>query len=323
MTRTVPALLLAHLQQNSTTTCRLLKVRLRSGVVYGITTLDRNVEYDDGTVDGVITYVATNGFDPSALAADVGFSVDNSEGYALISEDIPGVTVEMVQAGELDDAHWVCYLVNFEDLTMGHTILDAGDLGDVQTRFGMVWIPELLSYMTRLRQPVGHVWSTTCRAVFGSPADSQTGCGVDLGPLWAEGTVTAVGAETNRVFTGTVLAADSPGITPVPGRVQWLYGNNAGQEFAVEEVDGLEISLLETTGYPIEIGDEYRIRPDCRKRYLEDCIGIYDNGPNFKGEPLIPVGDASQVQTPGAQLPGGGGWIGNVNAAFDNAQDDD
>src|SRR5687767_1994066 len=95
--RTIPAPLAAHLLLSATTTCRLLKITLKSGVVYGITTLDQDVIYDDG--DGVVTYVATNGFDPSALAADIGYTVDNSEGYALVSDDIPGVTVEMVEAG--------------------------------------------------------------------------------------------------------------------------------------------------------------------------------------------------------------------------------
>ena len=317
-TRNIPAALQAHLLLSATTTCRLLKISLRSGVVFGITTLDRDVEYDDG--DGYLTYVATNGFDPSAFSADVGYSVDNSEGYALISDDIAGVTVEMVEAGELDDAQWVCYLVNFDDLSMGHLVLDAGDLGEVRTKYGMVWIPELLSYVMRLRQPVGSVWSIRCRAIFGTPAGSQTGCGIDLTPLWVEGSVVSVGAESNRTFDGDAITATG-GVSPLPGRLQWLTGDNAGREFATEDIDNETVSLVEPTGYPIQIGDTYRIRPDCGKRYREDCIDTWDNGVNFKGEPLIPVGDASQVQTPGAQLPGGGGFSGVIREAIDALPD--
>jgi uncharacterized phage protein (TIGR02218 family) len=312
--RAIPTLLLAHLQQTVTTTTRLLKITLKSGFSYGLAMIDRAITYDDG--DGELTYYGVNGFDPSTISADIGYSVDNSEGYALISDEIPGVTVEMVRAGEFDDGEWVCYLVNFEDLTMGHATLDGGDLGEVRTQYGLVWIPELLSYVARLRQPVGSVWSTQCRAIFGSPANSQNGCGVDLAALWIEGEVTAVGAETTRIFTGDAVSDSSHG-APYPGRVQFLTGANAGREYATEAVDGLVVTLSETTAYPIEIGDTYRIRPDCRKRYLEDCIGEWNNGVNFKGEPLIPVGDASQVQTPGAQLPGGGGWVGGFTAADD------
>lgn len=314
MSRTVPPALQAHLDQAATTTTRLLKVTLTNGFTYGLAMLDRTVPYDDG--GGALDYIATNGFDSSTIASDLGYSVANAEGYALISDEIPGVTEEMIEAGELDDGAWVCYLVNFEDLSMGHVILDAGDLGEVRKRYGMLWMPELLSYSMRLRQPIGSVWSRTCRAIFGSPADSQTGCGVDLTPLWVNGEVVASGAETNRIFTGDAVTDDSPpGQTPMPGRVQFLTGANAGRETAVEEVAGFIVSLSEPTTYPIEVGDTYRIRPDCAKRYEENCIAQWNNGPNFKGEPLIPVGDSVAIQAPGGQLPRQGGFVGAVTEA--------
>ena len=296
--RTVPTALQAHLDGDSTTTCMLLKIRLTNGDVYGITSLDRDIEYDDGEDD--ITYVAANGFDPSAIAADIGYSVENAEGYALISDDIPGITVEMVEAGELDDAQWVAYLVNYEDLTDGHLVLDAGDLGEVRTREGIVWISELLSYAMRLRQPIGHVWSRQCRATFGAPAEERYGCGVDAEALWEAGEVTAVGSESDRAFTGDVTTT-SP-IDPFPGRVRWTTGQNVGRIYSVESFDAGTVVLNEPTAYPIEVGDEYEIRPDCRKRYTEDCIATWSNGANFRGEPFIPVGDATAIQIPGGQV---------------------
>lgn len=304
--REVPVTLLAHLQSGQTTTCRLLQITLRDGITkFGFTTLDRDVPYDDG--DGLINYTATNGFDPTAFSSDSTYAIGNAEGYALISDDIsPGVTVADVERGVLDDARWRCYLVNFEDTSMGHVLLDAGDLGQVRTRFGMVWLPELLSYVVRLRQPIGHVDSRLCRAEFGAPADSQTGCGFDVSTLWVNGTVTSVGAETDRVFTGDVVST-SP-VNPFPGRVEWLTGNNAGVVLWTDGFDAGTVELGEGTPFPIEVGDTYRIRPDCKKRYEEDCIAVWNNGINFKGEPLIPVGDASQGQTPGAQY--GGGYRG-------------
>lgn len=303
--RTIPPALLAHLQLPVTTTCRLLKITLKDGETsFGFATLDQAVVYDDG--DGEVEYSATDGFDPSALTSDVSYSVANGEGYALISADVDAVTLEQIERGALDDARWRCYLVNFRDLSMGHVLLDAGDVGQVRTKFGMAWMPELLSYVVRLRQPIGSVDSRTCRAVFGSPADSQTGCGVNAAALWETGTVTAVGAETDRDFTGTVVST-SP-INPFPGRVEWLTGDNAGAFLWTDGFDAGVVALGEPTKYPIQIGDTYRIRPDCRKRYNEDCIDTYANGPNFKGEPLIPVGDSSSLQSPGAQVPGGGSY---------------
>lgn len=303
--RQIPTALQLHLNQAATTTTRLLKVTLKNGFVYGLSMLDRDIAYDDGL--GEVLYVATNGFDSSTLATDLGYSVGNAEGYALISNSIDGLELEDIEAGALNDAEWVCYLVNFENLESGqHLILDAGDIGEVKVQHGVVWLPELMSYIQRLKQPVGSVWSRTCRAIFGTPASSQTGCGIQLETLWVEGEVQTVGPETNRVFTGDQVREDSPGPPLVPGRVQFLTGANAGQEFATEELDGLTVTLAETTNYPIEAGDTYRIRPDCGKRFLEDCKGTWNNAVNFKGEYLIPVGDATAVQAPGAQL--GAGW---------------
>lgn len=307
MTRTVPAALQSHLDEAATTTCRLLKFTLTDGREFGLTTLDRDIEYDDGlsSTDGPLTYVATNGFDPSALQADLGFSVGNGEGYALLSDAVPGVTPEMINAGEFDDATWICYLVNFEALSDGHVILDAGDVGEIRIRHNIVWMPELLSYVMRLKQPIGGVWSRTCRAVFGTDADSQTGCGIDISSLWVAGTVTSVGSETDRTFTGSAVATLPE--ANYPARVQFLTGDNAGREYATEDLTGLTVSLIETTAYAIQVGDTFRMRKDCRKHYEDDCIGQWANGINFKGEPYIPVGDGQQGQTPGAQLPGGGG----------------
>lgn len=316
MTRHVPNVLQEHLDGSMTTTTRLLKIMTRNGNVFGLAMLDRDIQYDDG--EGSITYVAMSGFDPSTLSADIGFSIDNAEGYSLIGA--PGITLDMVEHGELNDAQWIMYLINFRDILAdgslranSHVVLDAGDLGEVRTRYGMIWIPELLSFSMRLKQSIGSVWSRQCRAIFGSPAASQTGCGVNLAPFWASGVVTSVGAESNRVFVGNNIAGVD-NIVPYPGRVQWLTGDNAGQEFATEDADltTRQVILNETTPYAIQVGDTYRIRPDCRKRYREDCIQTWGNGPNFKGEPLIPVGDATQVQTPGAQLPNTGGWDGGT-----------
>lgn len=313
--RTVPAALQTHLDDVSTTTCRLLRIQIADsgGTAFGFTTLDRAIDYDDG--DGVVTYSALNGFDPTALRSDSGYSVDNAEAYALISDDVnPGVTIEDIEAGLLDDATWKCYLINYQDLTPGrHILLDAGDIGQVRTRFGMVWMPELLSYLVRLRQPVGGVDSITCRATFGTPADSQTGCGVDAESLWVTGEVTGIGAESDRVFDITIDAPSSLVTTPAPGRIQWLTGDNSGNRLGwIESLEDDTVTLVEPARKPIQVGDTFRIRPDCRKRYLQDCIGIWNNGLNFKGEPYIPIGDASQIQTPGAQLPGVGGYAGHV-----------
>jgi hypothetical protein len=61
MSRTIPAALQVHLNQSVTTTCRLLRIALRDGRVFGVTSLDADVTYNDGR--GAVTYSANQGID--------------------------------------------------------------------------------------------------------------------------------------------------------------------------------------------------------------------------------------------------------------------
>lgn len=299
--RRIPALLLDHLHQPVTTVCRLLRLSLQNGDVYGLTSLDRDVVHQG------ITYRALNGFDPSNISTNAGLSVDNSEVEALLanSEIAPGITFAMAAAGELDNARWTCFLVNWADLSQGALILDAGDVGEVKVSDGMVYAPELISFAMRLRQNIGQVWSRRCRAEFGTPAPSWTGCGVDASGMWVQCVVTQVDPDDPmRVF------ADQDTIPPgmsFPARVRWTSGPNAAvarlyQIEAYSSVSGT-VALFEPTPFAISVGDTYDIRRDCNKS-PSHCVG-YENFINYKGEPFIPVGDGLESMTPGAQVFGG------------------
>jgi len=298
--RKTPSELLEHLNGSVTTTCRLLKFILKNGNVFGMTLHDKNVVYKG------VTYYAINGFDPSNVATDTGLSVDNSEVKALLSVDIPGITTQMVEAGELDDCEWEMMLVNWADTSMGHILIDAGDVGEVSVVDDMVYMPELLSVAMRLRQNIGQVWSRSCRAIFGLiPADQQLGCGINADALWQAGTVTGIGDEPRRIFADSALTGISP--EPVPGRLQWLTGNNASSRVYQIEAYGTAtgtIGLLEPCAFAIVNGDTFRIRVDCDKQPYT-CKNVWNNWLNYKGESLIPVGDGIAVLTPGAQVPGG------------------
>lgn len=294
--RTIPAPLKAHIDSGVTTLCRLLKITLTDGRIFGMATLDRDVEYEG------VTYKAMNGFDTSIISTDESFSVDNAEGYSLFSADVPGIEADMAYRGELDSAAWEMMIVNYSDLTMGHILLDRGDVGEVKAVRDTVFIPELLSFTARLRQTIGLVDSRTCRAVFGTPANSQTGCGVDAEALWESHTVTTEAAEEPNV---TFFSSTVSGISP-PARVKWTAGDNTSTRlYQVEVIDEStgQITLLEPLPFPVSINDEFDIRPDCDKM-LSTCRDTYSNMLNFKGENLIPTGQG--VDTPGAASTGGG-----------------
>lgn len=302
MSRNIPTQIRLATNSPASTLTRLLRVLMLDGTSYGLCMSNRDIIYDHG--DGPITYVAVNGFDPSTFSADIAYSVDNAEGYALISDDVPGITEQDIKAGQLDGAQWVCYYVDYTNpVPSSATILDAGDIGTVQVQFGLLWIPELLSYIIRLKQNVGDVFSRTCRADYGSPAAQQHGCGVDTSSLWQNFTVVSVGAESDRTFTTTGLVQDST--RPFyPGRVQWLTGDNAGKLISIEDYGedshGVQtVSLMETLPYTIQVGDTGKLRNDCAK--TEDACNANSNFINMKAETLIPVGDTAAIQIPGAQ----------------------
>lgn len=299
--RKIPTPIRLAVEAPASTLTRLLRIILADGTSYGLCMSNRDVTYDHG--DGVITYVASNSFDPSMFSSDIAYSVDNAQGYALVSNDISGVTEQDVNVGRLDGAQWVCYYVDYMAPTTGSAVvLDAGDVGMVQVQFGMLWIPELLSYAIRLKQNVGDVYSRTCRAVYGTPAPQPHGCGVELSGLWQNFTVDAVGEETDRTFTTSGLTVDA-GRPFYPGRIEWFTGSNAGKTVSIEDFqvdsNGQQVSLMETMPYAIAPGDTGRIRPDCDKTWAR--CGVDNNQLNFKGEPLIPVGDTAAIQVPGAQ----------------------
>ena len=316
MSRDIPIVLQSNLDETVQHTTRCVRFRLSDGTTLGFTQWDRDIDYDHDDGYGETTYSASQGIDPSTLATDVDYSVANAEGRILVNTTLVGLTLEMVESGALDDAQWDMFLVDWRDPSPGTAaLLDSGDLGEVRTEDGLVIIPELLSYGMRLRQMVGHVWQRPGRCIFGSPADSQTGCGVDAEALWEEGEVTAVGAETDRTFSGDTGMY-------FPGRLEWLTGDNAGtKRYATESVSDLSssggtVTLAETTPFVIEVGDTYRIRPDCTKLKDGDYgCDYYENWPNFKGEWTIPVGDAVPGSVPGGNLPGGGGWVGETPPA--------
>lgn len=294
--RSIPITLQAHLEQAAQTTCLLLKYVCRDGDVYGYTDHDRAITYDDGL--GEVAYQQRAGFEMSQLSATAEMGVDNAEAPALIPVfDLPDeISPEQIHGGKLDGAEFWIYLVNYEDLdTSGspyvpkHSEMMCGTVGQVRMENDQLVVPELRSLSAQMGQTITPLTSLTCRLIFGSPE-----CGVDADALWDTFTVTAVGAESDRTYTITGPELNSPAIVDdryQPGLTQFLTGDNAQRYFQVESNVGQVITQAEATRFPVQVGDTGRIRPDCRKRFLEDCIGIYANGLNFDGEPNLPIND--------------------------------
>ncbi|MGJ7497456.1 DUF2163 domain-containing protein [Variovorax sp. RT4R15] len=312
--RDVPVALQAHLDGGVCTTAFLVRIEpVTAGYsAFGITSLDRDVVYDDG--DGEITYLSAIGMVPSAIASASDMSVDNSTAEHLIPEfDIPFSDAELT-AGILDFAWYSRYLVNYEDLTMGHVVVEHGQCGEMRNLQGMTFTSEMTSLSKLLKQSIVEKDSLTCRATFGSKpigtpdADivERFPCGKDY--TWVDGEVLTVGAESNRTFTASISGATG---TYTPGMVKWVEGANAGRQSEVEEFTaGATVDLAFETMFPIQVGDTFQIRRDCTK-WVEGDNGCKDHFGepewklHYRGEPYIPVADADQINTPGATVGAG------------------
>lgn len=298
MSRRMNPALLAHLSGSVTTTCELLRLRLDDGRLFGVTSLDRDIFWDN------MWWRCYTGMDSSVIATDTDLSVDNAEVSMLLRAlHQDGLTFDEVSSGVFDNGRYEFFIVNYNDLEQSHR-LDAGDIGEVQVKNQHFVTMELLSYAVRLRQSVGGVDSIRCRAVFGTYANQQKGCGVNAEAMWVNATVTGVGDEQRRVFADSAVPLATASHTY---RVRFTSGRNAGPRLYQVEAYSLvsgTIALIEPARFDIEVGDTFQMRPDCNK--LPDDCKKYGNFINYKGEPWIPVADGLEGATPNAQLTSGG-----------------
>lgn len=301
--RTVPAALQTHIDTGATTLCFLLKIAPQNADSFGVTSLNIPVTYNDGVE--LITYSAAIGMNQSAVEAGAGLEVANSEAMLLITSDF---TREDIAAGVLDYADFYIYRINWKDTSQGHRLEQSGTIGVVRSDNELSGVLELRGLTQQLKQNYIDQYSLTCRAKFGSTSSDETfPCTFDAEALWQSTSVDTVGSETDRVF----VSVDTPAATGPNGAlgfetalIEFLTGDNTGLTVETETVVGKDITLRFNAAYAIQSGDTFRIRPDCRKRFAEDCIASYDNALFFRGEPFIPLTEEAPAQFPGANIPG-------------------
>lgn len=124
--------------------------------------------------------------------------------------------------------------------------------------------------------------------------------------------VSDLGSNIRKDFEVTELTPNSGGVTSgrdfFPddsmngGVVTFETGNNAGVSREVRDFvadDGITITqdleLFLPMPFDIQIGDRGRVYRGCFHRFTEDCVGIFANGDNFRGEPFVPTKDKVAV----------------------------
>lgn len=315
MSRTIPPALASYMQGAALTMGKIVKIGpLQDGTFRYLAMLDQDLDYDDG--DGAATYIARTGAQMSAFVSSADLGVDNAEMDSLPPVDafpLEGITDAQIRAGELDKVPYVVYCLNYADTSMGHFIWSGGTIGEQRIKGTSLINLEQRSLSNQLKQIIGEVDSTTCRARFGSQPigsgsdiEERFPCEYDLTAEWVAGTVTGEAVEPDIAFAdSSLLQADDHF---APGLVEWLTGANAGIETEVDAFAAGVVSLAYPTPQPIEIGDTFRIRRQCTKAWTghNSCDTFWgtDKPLHFRGEPHIPIGDGGSLNSPGAGTPG-------------------
>lgn len=308
MSRTIPVQLADDLAADASTLQWLLRADASNGQQLFLTSLDIEVDYDDG--DGLETYRPDPGYDPKLMESAADLSVDGNTFASLLNA--AGLLTEAeLRGGVWDDARVRVYRFNYEAPDHGHYELKRGTLGRLTIDRGVSLLGEIRGLSQGLRQTLCWRDSLLCRALFGSQeSEEREYCGFDVSTIEVAFTVTSVGAENDRDFTASGLTQDAGAF--LPGVVRWTSGLNANSRpnGVADHLAGGVVSLRRSTRFPLQVGDAGFIRPDCDKSHDGPKGCLFWFGPewvnHYRGEPHIP--QAEGAQAPGAQVgPGSGG----------------
>lgn len=262
-----------HLQSEVMTLAWCWRLTRADTVQLGFTTLDQDL-----TIDG-LTYKASTGFFPGAIASSNDLEVNNSELTSIL--DDASITERDLWGGKYDFAKLDLFLVNYLALPSSLSAnppeflgLLSGYLGEV-SHDDRTFTIQYRGASDLLNQKVIEQTSPTCRAVFGDDR-----CKKDLTGLTHSLTVATV--TSDRIFSSAFTERDG---YFAGGNLTFTSGQNSGLTFTMQSFVSGEIALFEIPPFPVAIGDAFTAVAGC-DRTRGDCIR-YNNILNFQGEPDI------------------------------------
>jgi uncharacterized phage protein (TIGR02218 family) len=275
------------LRKPGTSTCFLIKIVASDDAVYGFTTLDTDVTFNDGIHN--VVYDSRQELSPQNIQQEASYAADNTELDGWLED----VTEQIALAGRWDSAELTIYRIMYLRKDLGVEVVGYGTVGEIsfsQDGDGKRKV-EYRGLTQTLQNKTVPLYSLTCRAAFGDER-----CGMPF--VWQTGTVSVVTDNPHLVFTITGVA-QADGFFNL-GVIEFLTGQNAGAVLEVETwltTGAIKLSFL--TPYPVEIGDTLRIRQDCLK--TEAACLAYGNILNMRAEHLAPVQEKA-LMVPGAQV---------------------
>jgi uncharacterized phage protein (TIGR02218 family) len=280
--------LLAHFGQDCMTLAVCWKAVRNDGTVYGFTTHDQDIVYNnDGS--GNVTYQASTGFTNSAAETKSDMSPDNLEVTGFL--DSGEITTNDIRAGLWDYATIQVFVVNWQDLTMGDLKIRQGITGQIKMVNG-VFTAELRGLTQLLSTVIGMQYGPTCRAELGSglngiDMDAHYLCNIDITTYQQSGTVGSFVNSTHFNPSGVTGAAGYFN----DGLVHFTSGSMSGFYAEIKSWNGTTLTTFLPMPYALAPGDTFTIEPGCDKTTGPAGCGKFNNIVNFRGENFIPGND--------------------------------
>lgn len=307
MSRALSVTLTSYLAGPMIALANCVKIERLDGVIYGFTSLDRDL-----VIDG-ITYLADSSVDASDVTQQEGSGVDNLSIVSLLRSSV--ITEVDLEAGLWDGAAVTLFQVNFEDLTMGKIVLLSGFIGNLEAD-GAQYTAEVRSLSQRLAQQIVELTSNLCRVrrLFDERCmpKGYNENGVADNTLQPDdfrftATIAQVGTDGNGFF---FIDFQGP-TTPVGGNlkassyyagglVRALSGLNQGIEREVKShtiqiITGpltvARIILQEPYPWTHSVGDSYLLEAGCDRR-ASTCRNVFANIYNIQAEIHLPGSEA-------------------------------
>jgi uncharacterized phage protein (TIGR02218 family) len=284
--------LLNHFAAASVTPALCVKVTPQVGSAIAFTTASSDISGLSGHVG--ITFKSTVGVaEASQLETAAGAHASNLELKILLAS--AGITEAELNTPKWQGAEVDAFLLNYEAPAMGELVLPVtgGRLADIRIQVPLAFTAEARGINNALQQQIGRQTSPLSDTELGDER-----CGLDIVALGFVKTGKAVTTVTS-VTVFRVASVAGLGVDYFTnGLMEVETGSNAGfPAIRIKSFDNSngEIVLQRPVAYALTTSDTVKLTRGCRKRFLEDCVGTFNNGVNFRGMPYVPLEAAMRV----------------------------
>lgn len=304
----IPALLLQHFQQDSSTLALLWAIERKDGIFLRGTEHDDDinliggVNYTDPELAGL--YSTNASITASDITSNSDMSVDNAEAEGIIQQPatvITDLTVRDIEGGLLDMAPVWVIACNWRDPSMGHVILRTGYLGEISRDSDGRYRTEVRGLVQLLQQSILDTYGERCNVKrLGDHRCNPPPLndGVDIDALTETVTVTSV--ESRRRFHVTDISGfDEQWFGG--GIIRGLSGDNVAIEREVKRDNRLgDHGFIDLwTQFPLDVapGDTFELEPGC-DRTITTCREKFGNVRNIQAYGVLIPGVLELLKGP-------------------------